>query len=148
MVHFLRNAHDALPKNVKEECFEQLKEVYQHINAQAARKAFKDWVAQWGQKYPNFCDYVEERMEETLQYLKFPQAHHAKLKSSNPIERFNREERRRSRVIRVFPNRESCWRLVMSVAVEQHEAWQISPPWMKMSLLSKQELSLTLPIVQ
>jgi putative transposase len=74
-------------------------------------------------KYPKLCAWVEEHIEETLSYYRLPLAHHKHMKSTNMLERLNQEIKRRTHVVRIFPNPESCLRLVRALAVEMHENW-------------------------
>ena len=67
--------------------------------------------------------WVEENIEETLSYYRLPLAHHKHMKSTNMLERLNQEIKRRTHVVRIFPNPESCLRLVRAFAVEMHENW-------------------------
>jgi putative transposase len=72
---------------------------------------------------PHLCDWVETNIEETLTLYRLPREHHKHLKSTNMLERLNEEIRRRTRVVRLFPNVESCLRRVRALAVETHEDW-------------------------
>jgi transposase-like protein len=67
--------------------------------------------------------WVEENIDETLTFYRLPRQHHKHLKSTNMLERLNEEIRRRTYVVRIFPNGESCLRLVRALAVETHENW-------------------------
>jgi putative transposase len=66
---------------------------------------------------------VEENIEETLSFYRLPREHHKNLKSTNMLERIREELKRRTLVVRIFPNTASCLRLVRSLAVEMHENW-------------------------
>jgi putative transposase len=77
----------------------------------------------WQAKYPKLTSWVEENIEETLSFYRLPLAHHKHLKSTNMLERLNQEIKRRTHVVRIFPNGASCLRLVRALAVEAHEGW-------------------------
>ena len=81
------------------------------------------WLAKWQGKYAKLCTWVEDNIEETLTFYRLPRAHHKHLKSTNMLERLNQEIKRRTQVVRIFPNGESCLRLVRALAVETHENW-------------------------
>src|ERR1700740_865673 len=83
-------------------------------------------------KHSKLCDWVEENIEETLTYYRLPLAHHKHMKSTNMLERLNQELKRRTHVVRIFPNAESCLRLVLALAVETHEDWLESPRYLNM----------------
>ena len=65
----------------------------------------------------------EENIDETLTFYRLPRQHHKHLKSTNMLERLNEEIKRRTHVVRIFHNGESCLRLVRALAVETHENW-------------------------
>ena len=89
--------------------------------------------------YPRLCDWVEENIAETLTFYRLPREHHKHLKSTNMLERFNEEIRRRTRVVRIFPNQESCLRLIRALAVETHEGWLEEHRYLNMALLVEQK---------
>src|SRR5438270_5979571 len=67
--------------------------------------------------------FMPHYIDETLTFYRLPRQHHKHLKSTNMLERLNEEIRRRTHVVRIFPNGESCLRLVRALAVETHENW-------------------------
>jgi putative transposase len=69
------------------------------------------------------CAWVEDNIEETWTFYRLPREHHKHLKSTNMLERFNQELKRRTHVTRIFPNEASCLRLIRALAVEIHEDW-------------------------
>ena len=88
-----------------------------------ARRDLAAWLAKWSGKYPKLTGWVEESIDETLTFYRLPRQHHKHLKSTNMLERLNEEIKRRTHVVRIFPNGESCLRLVRALAVETHENW-------------------------
>ena len=88
-------------------------------------------------KYSRLCDWVEENIEETLSYFRLPLAHHKHMKSTNRLERLNQELKRRTHVVRIFPNADSCLRLVRALAVEIHENWLEALRYLNMKHLSE-----------
>ncbi|MES0169888.1 transposase [Mesorhizobium sp. M0027] len=74
-------------------------------------------------RYPRLTTWVEETIEYTLTFFRLPRQHHKHLKSTNMLERLNEEIRRRTYVVRIFPNSQSCLRLVRALAVETNENW-------------------------
>ena len=134
-VHFLRNAIDHLPRKRDDDCLKELGWLYERRNVKEARADLKAWIERWQGRYAKLVAWVEENIEETLTYFSLPQAHHKNMKSTNMLERFNEEIRRRTRVVRIFPNEASCLRLVRALAVEQHETWQEDNRYINMALL-------------
>jgi transposase-like protein len=122
-VHFLRNALDYLPRKADDDCLQELRWMYERRNVEEARRDLKLWLERWAGKYPKLCVWVESNVEETWTYYRLPISHHKHFKSTNLLERFNQEIKRRTLVVRIFPDEASCMRLIRAVAAEQHEEW-------------------------
>jgi putative transposase len=122
-VHFLRNALDYLPRKADDDCLQELRWMYERRNVEEARRDLKLWLEKWAVKYPKLCLWVEGNIEETWTFYRLPVSHHKHFKSTNLLERFNQEIKRRTLVVRIFPDEASCLRLVRAVAAEQHEEW-------------------------
>ncbi len=122
-VHFLRNALDYVPRKVDDDCLMELRWFYDRRDLAEVRRDLATWLAKWQGKYPKLCGWVEDNIEETLTYYRLPLAHHKHMKSTNMLERLNQEIKRRTHVVRIFPNAASCLRLVRALAVEAHENW-------------------------
>ena len=122
-VHFLRNALDHVPRKVDDDCLQELRWIYDRRDLAEARRDLAAWLGQWQAKYPKLTGWAEEHIEETLTFYRLPRQHHKHLKSTNMLERLNEEIKRRTHVVRIFPNAESCLRLVRALAVEAHENW-------------------------
>ncbi|MCC2665670.1 MAG: transposase [Geminicoccaceae bacterium] len=122
-VHFLRNALDYVPRKVDDDCLRELRWLYDRRDFAEARRDLAAWLAKWQATYPKLCGWVEEHIEETLTFYRLPRQHHQHLKSTNLLERLNEEIKRRTHVVRIFPNAASCLRLVRALAVEMHENW-------------------------
>ncbi len=88
-----------------------------------AHRDLTSWITKGQRKYPKLVDWVEENIEETLTFYRLPRAHHKHLKSTNMLERLNEEIKRRTRVVRIFPNTDACQRLIRALCVETSEAW-------------------------
>lgn len=122
-VHFLRNALDYVPRKVDDDCLRELRWLYDRRDFGEARRDLAAWLAKWQATYPKLCSWVEEHIEETLTFYRLPRRHHKHLKSTNLLERLNEEIKRRTHVVRIFPNPASCLRLIRALAVEMHEHW-------------------------
>jgi len=122
-VHFLRNALDYVPRRVDDDCLQELRWLYDRRDLSEARRDLAAWLAKWSAKYSKLTGWVEENIDETLTFYRLPRQHHKHLKSTNMLERLNEEIKRRTHVVRIFPNGESCLRLVRALAVETHENW-------------------------
>ena len=136
-VHFLRNARDHLPRKAVDDCMQELRWLYDRRDLAEAQKDLVQWLERWGQKYPKLCEWVEENIGETLTFYQLPLQHHKHLKSTNMLERFNEEIKRRTRVVRIFPNEASCLRLIRALAAETHEDWLEANRYLNMELLKE-----------
>jgi len=134
-VHFLRNALDHLPRKADDDCLMELRWLYDRRCLEEARRDLGAWLSKWAQRYPKLCNWVEEHIEETFTFYRWPLAHHKHLKSTNMLERINEELKRRSHVVRIFPNPDSCLRLMRALAVEIHEDWIEQHRYLNMELL-------------
>lgn len=138
-VHFLRNALDYLPRKADDDCLRELRWLYDRRDLGEARKDLASWLKRWQDKYPKLCNWAEENIEETFSFYRLPLGHHKHLKSTNMLERLNEEIRRRTRVVRIFPNEQSCLRLVRALAVETHENWIEEHRYLDMNLLKERK---------
>jgi putative transposase len=141
-VHFLRNALDYLPRKADDDCLQELRWLYDRRDLQEAQRDLAAWIGKWQGKYPKLVDWVEGNIGETLTFYRLPRTHHKHLKSTNMLERLNEEIRRRTRVVRIFPNGASCLRLVRALCVETHEGWLEDSRYLNMALLAEQKKEL------
>jgi putative transposase len=136
-VHFLRNALDYLPRKADDDCLQELRWIYDRRDLDEARRDLGAWLQKWQQKYPKLCNWAEENIEQTLSFYKLPRPHHKHLKSTNMLERLNEEIKRRTLVVRIFPDASSCLRLVRALAVETHENWIEATRYLNMDFLKE-----------
>jgi len=141
-VHFLRNALDYVPRKVDDDCLMELRWFYDRRELGEVRRDLAAWLAKWQDKYPKLCTWVEDNIEETLTFYRLPLAHHKHMKSTNMLERLNQEIKRRTHVVRIFPNAESCLRLVRALAVETHENWLEAIRYLNMDHLKEHKKQL------
>lgn len=138
-VHFLRNALDYLPRKADDDCLQELRWIYDRRDLQEANRDLAAWITKWQGKYPKLVDWVESNIVETLTFYRLPLAHHKHMKSTNMLERLNEEIKRRTHVVRIFPNTESCLRLIRALCVETHETWLEDSRYLNMTLLAEQK---------
>jgi transposase-like protein len=136
-VHFLRNALDHLPRKADDDCLQELRWMYDRRQLSEAKADLAVWLKKWSPRYPKLTVWAEENIEETFTYFRLPQRHHKHMKSTNMLERFNQETKRRSIVVRIFPNADSCLRLVRSLAAETHENWLEESRYLNMTDLAE-----------
>jgi len=138
-VHFLRNALDYVPRKVDDDCLMELRWFYDRRDLAEVRRDLAAWLAKWQAKYPKLTGWVEDNVEETLTYYRLPLPHHKHMKSTNMLERLNQELKRRTLVVRIFPNAASCLRLVRALAVETHEGWLEATRYLNMEHLRERK---------
>ena len=141
-VHFLRNALDYLPRRGDDDCMMELRWLYDRHDIQESRRDLAAWLVKWGTKYPKLCDWVESNIEETFSFYRLPREHHKHMKSTNMLERLNEEIKRRTHVVRIFPNEASCLRLIRALAVEIHENWIEATRYLNMDALEEHKKEL------
>lgn len=137
-VHFLRNALDHLPRKADDDCLQELRWIYDRRDGEEALRDLKAWIERWGPRYPKLVDWVEEQIEQTFTFYSLPRAHHKHIKSTNMLERFNQELKRRSHVVRIFPNEAALLRLIRALCVETHEDWIEAHRYLNMDHLRDQ----------
>jgi putative transposase len=141
-VHFLRNALDYLPRKADNDCLTELRWIYDRRSIEEARQDLAAWLKKWSGRYPKLCDWVESNIEETLTFYRLPRQHHKNLKSTNLLERLNEEIKRRTLVVRIFPNAAACMRLIRALAVEMHENWIEATRYLNMEFLKEHKKEL------
>lgn len=122
-VHFKRNIYDSLPKKDSEAVKMGIKRIFEVAKPQDARKLKEDFFNEFGSnaKLEKTNAILEEGFEDAIQYLNEDEIYHKHIRSTNSLERLNQEVRRRERVIRIFPNTQSAFRLIGAVLMEYAE---------------------------
>lgn len=127
-VHFLRNIIETMPKKNSKEQRKLVKEIFRSSTLQEAkekRAAFEECVKD-NPRYEKALETMDNGFMDALQYLNEPEGYHLSLRTTNSVERLNREIRRRERVVSVFPNIASSIRLIGAVLMEINEEWEAS----------------------
>jgi transposase-like protein len=124
LFHLAQNAQSYSPTvAMREEIGQSIRDIFQSLNKQEAIQRMKEVIIRYEKIAPKFCRWLEENAEEGMTFLSYPREHWKKIKTTNSVERLKSEIRRRTRVARLFPNEESCCRLVTAICVEIHEDW-------------------------
>jgi len=134
-VHFKRNVLDKVRVKDRSGIKEELDHVFAAGDKATGLERLQMLVETLSQTYPDLADLLERECEDTLSCLNYPRQHRRRICSTNGLERFNEEIRRRTRVIRIFPNRNACMRLVGALCMEQAEEWQTGRRYLDMELL-------------
>ena len=122
-VHFMRNILAKIPHRSKENFAAELKQIWLAPDAKAARKRASSLAEEYEKRFPEAIQILEDGLEDSLQFYSFPALDSRKIASSNMLERLNKEIRRRTRVVGIFPNPDSYVRLVATYLMEYAEDW-------------------------
>ena len=121
--HLSANVTDATPKALHEEVQLRLHAIFDAPDAATARTLLARFVADFEQRAPAAVATLERGFDDATAVLALPLHYRRRLRTTNGVERLNEEIRRRERVIRIFPNRDSALRLLGALLLEQDEAW-------------------------
>jgi putative transposase len=125
-VPFVRAALAVVPKRAQQLVAATIRTVFVQPDAAAARRTWRAVADRFRGRFPRLAQMLDEAEDEVLAYLAFPYAHGHQSWSNNPRERLNKEVKRRTDVVGIFPNPAAVVRLVGSVRAEQHEEWQVA----------------------
>jgi len=121
--HFVRNLLCRVPKSAQPAVATLVRSIFAQPDAEQVREQHARCVAQLGERFPGAAQLLEEAGEEILAFTAFPKEVWRQVWSNNPLERLNREIRRRSDVVGIFPDRAAVLRLVGAVLAEQNDEW-------------------------
>lgn len=134
--HLAQNALSYVPKQeLKAEVTQAVRDIFNAPSDEEAQEKLTKTAAKYREKAPRLSQWLEENLQEGFTVYAFPRAHQKKLRTSNGIERINQEIKRRTRVATLFPNEESCLRLVSAILMEQHEEWITGKIYLNMEIL-------------
>ena len=125
-VHFLRNVLARVPKGSAEMVAAAIRTIFAQPDATHVHDQLDVIAGMLGRQFPKLEAMLRDNAEELLAFTSFPVAHWKKVWSTNPLERLNKEIKRRTDVVGVFPNPEALGRLAGAVLVEAHDEWQVS----------------------
>jgi putative transposase len=138
-VHYARNLLGMVGHAKRKELASDLRGVFAAPERGSALGLAASVAEKWrGKGNEKVAEHLEEHVEECLSCLAFPESHRKRIRTTNGQERLNQEIKRRTRVVRIFPNRESCLRLVTALCVEQSEEWVTGRRYLDMRDLEEQ----------
>lgn len=123
--HFMRNALGLVPKGAQQMVAASIRTVFAQPDAESAHQQWRKVADSFRARYPKLAQLLDHAEDEVLAYLRFPPEHWRQIWSNNPQERLNKEVKRRTDVVGIFPNDRAIIRLVGSVLAEQHDEWQV-----------------------
>lgn len=124
-VHFMRNVLSHIPQGDKSMVAAALRTFFAQPNRQAAGQQLQEVVRAMRPRWPTAAQLVAEAEEDILAYLAFPSEHWTRIYSTNPLERLNKEVKRRTNVVGVFPDEAAAVRLIGAVLLEQADEWEV-----------------------
>ena len=124
-VHFMRNALAHAGKSGRRVVSAFIATAFAQDDAQAARAQWRRVADQLRPRLPRLAAFLDDAEPDVTAYITFPKSHHAKLHSTNPIERLNGEIKRRTEVVGIFPNDAAVTRLVGAILIEQNDEWAV-----------------------
>jgi transposase-like protein len=124
-VHFARNLLALIPKSHKDMVAAVFRTIFAQPDARAVSAAWDEVRDQLAASFPKAGPLMDDAKAEVLAFAAFPRAHWVKIWSNNPLERINKEIKRRSRVVGIFPNEAAVIRLVGAVLADAHDEWQV-----------------------
>lgn len=131
--HLQQNAQAHVPKQaLKSQIASDLRAVLTAANRAEADRLLSMTITRYEKEAPDLATWMANNVPESLTVFEFPEAHRRRLRTSNVVERINKEIKRRTRVATLFPNTASCERLVTAVLVELHEDWQMGKIYLTM----------------
>jgi transposase-like protein len=126
-VHKMRNILAKLPRLMQAKMKGLVQQVFLAPTYPAALKRGRDLVAKFKDRYPAAIECLERDLEECVTYLRFPETHHRRIRTTNRLERLNGEGRRRTKVIPRFPTERSCLTLLYASLVAASKLWRGIP---------------------
>jgi transposase-like protein len=125
-VHFLRNVVDKAPKAMRDLLVAALRRAFHQDNEADARRAYGEAIALVEGRYEELTRLLRDGEDDVLAYFAFPPAHRRQIRSTNPLERLNKELRKRVRQVGLFPNAGAVVRLLGAILREQHDEWSVA----------------------
>jgi putative transposase len=131
-VHWMRNALAHVPKGQQTVIAAALRQAFLQADQDGARQVWRQVADQLRPRWPRLAGLMDESEHEVLAYMAFPVQHRTKLHSTNPLERLNKEVKRRADVVGIFPGEPSITRLIGAVLLEQNDEWQTGHRYMQL----------------
>lgn len=133
--HFMRNVLSPIRKRDQAKVADLLRWVYEARNEEDARERLAEAVERMRERWPETAEKLELEGEQSVAVYDLPRSHHRRLRTTNGLERFHEELRRRSRVVRIYPNRAALARLMGALIIEQDERWLTDRRYLNMEPL-------------
>ncbi len=136
-VHWMRNALAHVPKGQHTIVAAALRQAFLQPDQEAARQVWRQVADQLRPRWPKLAGLMDDSEHDVLAYMGFPAQHRTKLHSTNPLERLNKEVKRRADVVGIFPNEASITRLIGAVLLEANDEWQLQHRYMQLEAMAE-----------
>jgi len=136
-VHWMRNALSYVPKGQQSMVAAALRQAFIQPDRAAASQTLRHVADQLRQKWPKLGAFIDASEADVLSYMDFPAQHRVKLHSTNPLERLNKEVKRRADVVGIFPNEGAIIRLIGAVLLEQNDEWLLQHRYMQVEAMAE-----------
>ena len=136
-VHFLRDALGLVPKSAQQMVAATIRTVFAQPDAAAAREQWRRVADMFRPRFARLAELLDAAEPDVLAYLAFPAGHWRQIWSNNPLERLNKEVKRRTDVVGIFPNSAAVTRLVGCILAEQHDEWQAARRYFSAGSIAK-----------
>lgn len=134
---WMRNALAHVPKGQHTMVAAALRQAFLQPDAATASHTWRQVADQLRARWTKLAALMDASEHDVLAYMAFPTQHRAKLHSTNPLERLNKEVKRRADVVGIFPNEPAIVRLVGAVLMEQHDEWQLQHRYMQLEAMAE-----------
>ena len=135
--HFHRNIRGITPPKYQREVADALKDVFNAPDLNTAQKRLSDMMDTYENILPKLVDKIDRDVAHCLTCFHFPQQHRKRIRTTNLLERLNREIKRRADVVQIFPNEEACERLIGALCMEWSEEWIAGRRYLDMTNLKQ-----------
>jgi putative transposase len=142
-VHWMRNALAHVPKGQHTMVAAAIRQAFLQPDAEAAHQTWRHVADQLRPRWPKLAALMDDSEHDVLAYMTFPFQHRTKLHSTNPLQRLNKEVKRRADVVGIFPNEASITRLIGAVLLEQNDEWLLQHRYMQIESMAE----LTPPLI-
>ena len=138
--HYLRNLLTRVPKSAQPHVATQVRTIFDQADTDAVRAQYDRVVDALSAKFPDAAAHLDDAREELLAFTGYPHEIWRQIWSNNPQERLNKEIRRRTDVVGIFPDRDALIRLVGAVLAEQSDEWTVGRRYMGLEVLAKSRI--------
>ncbi len=133
----MRNALAHIPRGQQAMVAAALRQAFLQTDPEGARRVWRQVADQLRPRWPKLATLMDQSEHDVLAYMAFPAQHRTKLHSTNPLERLNKEVKRRADVVGIFPNETSITRLIGAVLLEANDEWQLQHRYMQVEAMAE-----------